>query len=111
MKLSILPLAYVFPRVLIATIRDKGACPCPRCLVRADQIPEVGTPADRTRREATARKDDSERQSKVARAASLIYDDGYVVNSERVEAELKNESLVPTFVGPLSATVIGNARH
>lgn len=111
MRLSILPSAHIFPRVLIATIGDKGACPCPRCLVRADQIPELGTPADRTRREATARKDDSERQSKVARAASHIYDDGYVINSERVEAELKSESLIPTFVGPSSATVIGNVRH
>ena len=33
------------------------------------------------RREATVHKDDSEWQSKVAQVASLIYDDGYVVNS------------------------------
>lgn len=86
------------PRVLVATIRDKGACPCPRCLVRTDEIAELGTPADRARRENTARKDDSERQAKVKRALSLIYEGGYVVNSERVDDELKSESLVPTAV-------------
>lgn len=82
----------------MATIRDKGACPCPRCLVRTDEIAELGTPADRARRENTARKDDSERQAKVKRALSLIYEGGYVVNSERVDDELKSESLVPTAV-------------
>src|SRR5487761_1612982 len=36
--------AHLFIRVLLATIRDQGLCPCPRCLVpksRLDQLRRV----------------------------------------------------------------------
>ena len=62
------------------------------------EIPDLGMPADRTRRVDAARKDDIVRQGKVDRAISLIHDQGYVVNSEHVENELKEQSLVPTRV-------------
>ena len=63
-----------------------------------DEIPQLGMPSDRVRRAEAARRDDVLRKDKVKRAISLIHDHGYVVNSERVETELKDQSLVPTKV-------------
>ncbi|KDQ54440.1 hypothetical protein JAAARDRAFT_60806 [Jaapia argillacea MUCL 33604] len=76
-------------KMLIATLRDKGRCPCPRCLVTFDTIPSLGTPHDR---EAHSEA----RQQLVANARKLIYKQGYVVTSEHVDALLKEQSLVPT---------------
>ena len=63
-----------------------------------DDIPQLGLLSDRMQRVETARQDDATRKEKVNQAISLIYDHGYVVNSERVENELKDQSLVPTRV-------------
>lgn len=82
----------------MATIRDMGGCPCPRCRRPKDALAAVGTRADREARETTARVDNEEHQRKVEEARTAIYDDGYVVNSEVVEGLLKPESLVPTQV-------------
>ncbi|KAI0309196.1 hypothetical protein OF83DRAFT_1089234 [Amylostereum chailletii] len=83
-------------KVLVATIRDKGGCPCPQCLIRFDDIPGLGTPQDSQTRKETARHDDEARRKAIEAARSLIYDDGYVVNSKHVENLLKPTSLVPT---------------
>src|ERR1700683_3155519 len=32
-----------FYRVLIATIRNKGGCPCPQCLIPKQYLPGLGT--------------------------------------------------------------------
>lgn len=85
-------------RVLIATIRDLGDCPCVRCTIKKSQIREVGTPADMAIRTAQRRLDNEERQRKVDSARRLIYESGYVVNSDKVDKFLKSESLVPTEV-------------
>lgn len=63
-----------------------------------DEIPQLGTPDDRARRAETKRQDDAGRKDKVESAISLIHDNGYVVNSDRVETLLKDQSLVPTRV-------------
>ncbi|KII83440.1 hypothetical protein PLICRDRAFT_58395 [Plicaturopsis crispa FD-325 SS-3] len=63
-------------KVLIATIRDMGGY----C----------------ARRTANARQDDEARQASITTARRSIYKYGYVVNSDRVDDELKAESLVPT---------------
>ncbi|RDB17809.1 hypothetical protein Hypma_000673 [Hypsizygus marmoreus] len=42
------------------------------------------------------RRDDEDRQARVSKARELIYEKGYVVNSDHVEELLKAESLVPT---------------
>ena len=63
-----------------------------------DEIPQLGTPSDHARWVEAARQDDVPRRDKVERAISLIHDHGYVVNSERVENKLKDQSLVPTKV-------------
>ncbi|CDO74305.1 hypothetical protein BN946_scf184839.g11 [Trametes cinnabarina] len=33
-------------KVLIATVRDKGRCPCPRCLIKFEDIAQLGTEDD-----------------------------------------------------------------
>ncbi|KAI0634460.1 hypothetical protein C8Q77DRAFT_1217600 [Trametes polyzona] len=83
-------------KVLIATVRDKGRCPCPRCLVTFDDIVHLGEESDRNLREDRRRADDQLRMDKVSDARSLIYNDGYVVNSTRVDEILQDQSLVPT---------------
>ncbi|KAF8965639.1 hypothetical protein BDZ97DRAFT_2057933 [Flammula alnicola] len=80
----------------VATIRDMGQCPCPRCKVKKDQISAVGSSSDMSIRKLTARKDDEDRRERVRAARSLIYDKGYVVNSSHVEDLIKKDSLVPT---------------
>lgn len=94
---SLLP-TDVYRRTLVAAIRDKGLCPCPRCLVKFDEIPNLGTPVDNKIRSERVRRDDDARQQAVEAARKLIYEDGYVVNSERVEELLKETSLIPTVV-------------
>lgn len=54
--------------------------------------------SDRVARSTLARKDDEERQEKVFEARAIIYEDGYVVNAQKVDEILKDESLVPTVV-------------
>ncbi|KZV69074.1 hypothetical protein PENSPDRAFT_735574 [Peniophora sp. CONT] len=84
-------------KVLIATTRDMGDCPCPRCKVRKSDLGNVGTTNDaRTRTEDIRRADDSFRK-KVDDARDMIYRKGYVVDSKSgAVGRLKEESLVPT---------------
>ncbi|KAI0703342.1 hypothetical protein C8T65DRAFT_258430 [Cerioporus squamosus] len=91
-------------KVLLATIRDMGNCPCPRCLVRKQDINAVGTPQDMETRVNNARHDDEERRQKVAAARNLIYEKGRGVGSKPVDELLKAQSLVPT-VNAFSARV------
>lgn len=82
-------------RVLLATIRDKGSCPCPRCLVTKSKLDRLGT-----------HRDDSARLSefrefmayKVAAARRAIYDLAKSIRSTVVEDLLKGFSGVPTTV-------------
>lgn len=85
-------------RVLIATVRDKGKCPCPRCLVTFEDIPNLGEEDDEAIRTTQRRGPSTAHSQAVLDARDLIYSDGYVVNSERVEALLQKESHVPTKV-------------
>lgn len=85
-------------RVLIATIRDLGSCPCPRCSVTKEAISKLGTDADRESRRVHVHEDTAARRTAIEKARKLIYRDGYVVNSALVEALLKEHSWVPTEV-------------
>ncbi len=73
-----------------------GGCPSPRVTTPKDMIREVGTEADKRLREASRRRVDDELREKVAEARKLIYEKGYVINSEKVENLLKPRSLAPT---------------
>ena len=90
-------LTYLF-RVLIATIRDKGGCPCPRCLIPKKYLPGLGTTSDTKLRTEQLRSDTTQRRGKIIQARDFIYNKGYVVNSKNVDNLLKEESYVPTEV-------------
>lgn len=75
-----------------------GSCPCPRCTVAKEDIPGLGTLVDMATRVEKRRADTADRQNRIEKARELIYKDGYVVNSTRVDDLLKVDSLVPTVV-------------
>ena len=85
-------------RTLIATIKDFGACPCPRCLVLINEIYALGRADDRKRREELHRQDNVERREKVDAARESLYNEGYAITGDHVDGVLKDESLVPTRV-------------
>ncbi|KAL6307409.1 hypothetical protein BKA93DRAFT_816023 [Sparassis latifolia] len=83
-------------KVLLATVHDMGACPCPRCLVPKAKIDQLGTAADMHRRETQRWVDDPEWRRKVMQARKFVYDLGFAVNSTAVGNLLQSESWVPT---------------
>ena len=84
--------------MLVATIKDFGSHPCPRCLVTIDQICAIGRDDDRKRREETRRYDNAERRERVDEAREWLYDKGYVITGDKVDGLLKDKSMVPTKV-------------
>ena len=85
-------------RVLIATIRNLGTCPCPRCLIPKTQTHLLATESDLRQRILLSRSDTTQRREKVVSARKLIYERHYAVDATHVEELLKDESLVPTVV-------------
>lgn len=83
---------------MIATIRDFGLYPCPRCLVPKDEIFKIGRDDDRRTREELRRVDNAERQGRVEQARTNLYGSGYALSGDHVDGILKNGSLVPTKV-------------
>ncbi|TEB22839.1 hypothetical protein FA13DRAFT_1715795 [Coprinellus micaceus] len=80
----------------VVGLRAKGGCPCARCLVLADSIPQMGTPGDREVRTVQKRADDDEKKQRVKKARDLIYGKkNYAVDSAKVEDLLKPTSLTP----------------
>jgi hypothetical protein len=86
------------PRVLIASIRHMGELPCPRCLIPLSRVQNLGMVLDRKQRKTLARVDDDARRRSIRTARDIIYQQHYAVDSEHVEAVLKEQSLVPTIV-------------
>lgn len=93
-------------RVLLATIRNLGSFPCPRCLIPKAKIPEVGMKRDDSRRESAQRVADTGLFSKIKKARSWIYNEGLGVKAAAVERLLSPTSLVPTTVRPTKSSVI-----
>lgn len=85
-------------RILIASIRDKGQCPCPRCLTPFAEVEKIGTPEDMERRLRLTRLADDTYREKVKRARNLIYKKNHAVSSDEVEKLLQSTSLTPTNV-------------
>src|SRR5271170_7941049 len=85
-------------RILLASIRKLGGCPCPRCLIPLHRVPNMGMRRDMLQRVRLLRVDDNARRSKVSATRKLIYEKNYSVNAAAVESLLKYESLVPTSV-------------
>ncbi|TEB23984.1 hypothetical protein FA13DRAFT_1577104, partial [Coprinellus micaceus] len=82
-----------FTRVLLATIRDKGLCGCPRCLIPKEKFQFMGRVRDLHLRVAQSRTFLWER---VDVARFFIYKRGHGIKSARVEDLLKETSSVPT---------------
>ena len=83
---------------MIATIRDYGLYPCPRCLIPKEDIFKIGREEDQCIREELRRVDTDEWQSQVTQARKNLYEKGYALTSEHVDGILKESSLVPTKV-------------
>ncbi|KAF7372464.1 C2H2-type domain-containing protein [Mycena venus] len=80
-------------KVLLTTIRDKGFCLCPRCLVEKGNVDKMGTPSDMRSRLTRIR---TYFWDKVQQARDAIYKAAFAVTSDWVENILKEYSLVPT---------------
>ena len=89
------PLTIVFPRVLLATIRDKGLCPCPRCLVSKAKLDRLGFCRDISIRVDKFR---TFMASQVRIARRAIYELAKPIGGKAVEDLLKSFSGVPTMV-------------
>ena len=99
-------------RVLLATIRNLGACPCPHCLVPKEKIPELGTIFDDHRRVKTERVSDELWEFNIIAARDSIYKKGKGVKSAAVERILAPESLVPTMVKlPIFSKLLDTHSH
>ena len=83
---------------MIATIRDFGLYPCPRCLVQKEDIFKIGREDDRCTREELRRADTVEWQGRVEGARTALYENGYALTGDHVDGVLKEDSLVPTRV-------------
>ena len=90
----------IISRVLLATIRNLGSFPCPRCLIPKEKIPEVGTRNDDQRRETQRRVANNSLISKISTARTWIYNEGYRIKAAAVERLLSPMSLLPTVVCP-----------
>jgi hypothetical protein len=89
-------------RVLLATIRDKGLHPCPRCLVPKSKIDQTGTKRDTQFREKNGRK---YLLDFVHLAWDAIYRRAAKIGGAVVNRLLKPTSSVPTIVSFLYVAV------
>lgn len=78
-------------KVLIATIRDKGLCPCPRCLVSKMALDKMGQRRDRTMRGTLRRIP----MVLIERARGFIYDTALPIGGAAVNSLLKASSSIP----------------
>jgi hypothetical protein len=82
-------------RVLIATIKDMGSCPCPRCLMPKASFDLVGLFRDMQDRVTNLRTYCLEN---VMKARGFIYKSGNTVNGSKVQTTVGEGSWVPTVV-------------
>ncbi|KAN0118275.1 hypothetical protein V8E52_005251 [Russula decolorans] len=82
-------------KVLLASTKFLGKCPCLRCLVTKDQIGQMGTKLDARHRE-NERVDNDSRRQKIKMTRGWIFERGYGVASNAVERILAPTSMVPT---------------
>ena len=86
---------YLNDRVLLATIRDKGLCPCPRCLISKLKLDETGMKLDSNFRLKNAR---TYLYDSVVAARNAIYKSANAIAGVVVNRLLKATSSVPTVV-------------
>lgn len=81
--------------MLLAALRDKGLCLCPRCLVPKSELDKLGQVRDSQGRISRARVFN---MNWITRARNFIYCLGFPVRSTGIERMLKPTSLTPTLV-------------
>ena len=81
-------------RVLLATIQDKGICPCPRCLVPKSKLDQLGLISDTKLRDKACNYN----MGSINKARKVIYDLGRPISGAHVQRLLKATSGVPTSV-------------
>ena len=82
-------------RVLLAMIWDKGICPCPRCMIPKKDFCCLGFISDASQ---WISKIHLYLHNQVAAACNAIYKLGAPIKGAFPESQLKDFSLVPTFV-------------
>jgi hypothetical protein len=82
-------------RALIATIKDMGSCPCPRCLMPKGFFSNLGLAKDMNSRLTNLRVYVT---TKVVKAREFIYAFGNTVDGAKVEDTLGEGSWVPILV-------------
>jgi hypothetical protein len=87
--------ANSFDRALLGTIRDKGLCPCPRCLVPKSKLDQTGTKRDSKFR---FQNDRTYLFDHVLIAWNAIYKSAAAIKVATVNRLLKETSSVPTLV-------------
>ncbi|KAJ7777634.1 hypothetical protein DFH07DRAFT_976756 [Mycena maculata] len=83
-------------KVLLATIRNLGKAPCPRCYLPKADIPDLGTVHDTKKRETLARTDTHVKDGTLTRIRKWIYEAGCVVTSTTFDFWLLARSWTPT---------------
>ena len=86
---------HIKPRILLASIWDKGICPCPWCLILKSSFHWLGFLTDLSARISSIRLPFIQ---KILNAQQAIYFLGKPLKSTLVERILKPLSLVPTVV-------------
>ncbi|KAF9455660.1 hypothetical protein BDZ94DRAFT_1179515 [Collybia nuda] len=89
-------------KAILATIRERGLCPCPRCMVEKKKIDKMGQKNDIKARDKNPR---TFMANLVQKARNCFYQLGYSIASKIVDATLKPFSLMSTmnaFVDKLS---------
>ena len=81
--------------MILTTIRDKGLCPCLRCLIPNTKLDRVGRIANARIRTNQARKYQDIAES-VKKARTAIYEEGVPITGAYVQRLLKHTSTVPT---------------
>lgn len=101
--LSALVFMYlIFFRVLLATIKNIGTAPCPRCEIKKDDISAMGTKADMDRRIMHKRQDTPFWHQTVEKVRIWIFEKGIRISGSAVDRALKQYSWVPTRVSIVS---------
>src|SRR5882757_9411853 len=66
----------LFSRILLASIKFLGQCPCPRCLVKKANIPKMGMKSDLRCRDKLQCTDDHSQHHNIAKARTFIFESG-----------------------------------
>ncbi|KAJ6538578.1 hypothetical protein B0H10DRAFT_2254637 [Mycena sp. CBHHK59/15] len=90
-------------KVLLATIRNLGQCPCPRCLVTKDRLDQIGTIRDAKICVNSRRVDDEGYRAYVRYARDWIYRSGRSIRSKKVETLLAPNFLLIYFQNAFSS--------